>query len=147
MTVARWYYLFDRHHRWHILADSLAYCREHKGLKLYGFVFILNHIHVIVQSPDVSGFVRDFKRFTSGEFRKNLIKNEPTVLKLFLDQKGNYEFWQKTNMPKCIGLESFFQNKLTYMHNNPVRKNYVMKPEDWYWSSANELCELKVDEL
>ena len=65
LTVWRWYYLFDRYNRWQILADSLRYCQEHKGLKLNGYVFMLNHIHLIVISPDVGGFLRDFKRFTS----------------------------------------------------------------------------------
>jgi len=48
LTVQRWYYLFDRHNRWPILADSIRYCREHKGLELNGYVFMLNHIHLIV---------------------------------------------------------------------------------------------------
>jgi len=60
LTVSRWYYLFDRHHRWDILVRSLQYCREKKGLKLYGFVFMLNHIHLLVFTEDASGFLRDF---------------------------------------------------------------------------------------
>ncbi|MEA3322866.1 MAG: transposase [Patescibacteria group bacterium] len=146
MTINRWYYIFDRHNRWDILAKSLQYCQKNKGVKIYGFVFMLNHIHLIVQSADVSGFVRDFKRFTSSELHKNLQKTEPSVLELFMvDDK--YQFWQKTNMPKLIETVNFFENKLEYIHNNPVRKNYVLEPKYWYWSSANSLCELKVDDV
>ena len=144
-TIKNWYYIFDRYYRWNILSDSLKYCQKNKGLKLYGFVFMLNHIHLIVYSDDVSGFIRDFKRFTSGELRKNIQNTEPSILKIFLNKNNTYEFWQKTNMPKFIETESFFKNKLEYIHNNPVRKNYVVMPEYWYWSSANELCELKCD--
>jgi len=147
MTINRWYYIFDRYNRWDILVKSLQYCQKEKGLKIYGFVFMLNHIHLIVQSNDVSGFVRDFKRFTSGELRKNLQKTEPNVLELFVDENGKYQFWQKTNMPKVIETVKFFENKLEYIHNNPVRKNYVMQLEHWYWSSANSLCELKVNDV
>jgi hypothetical protein len=50
-------------------------------------------------------------------------------------------------MPKLIETEDFFRNKLEYIYNNPVRKNYVMKPEDWYWSSANCICEIKIDDF
>ncbi len=64
LTVQRWYYLFDRHDRWPILADSIRYGQERKGLELNGYVFMLNHIHLIVTSPDVAGFLRDFRRFT-----------------------------------------------------------------------------------
>jgi putative transposase len=145
MTVKRWYYLFDRQYRWSVLARSLQYCRENKGLRIYGFVFMLNHIHLLVFSEDVSGFVRDFKRFTSKELHKNLEQTEPNVLRLFLDEDGHYEFWERTNMPKLVESEKFFFQKLEYIHNNPTRKQYVMKPEDWYWSSANPLCELCPD--
>lgn len=146
-SIKHLYYIFDRHYRWNILADSLQYCRQNKNLSLFGFVFMLNHIHLIISSPDVSGFVRDFKRFTSKKLHENVAKTEPNVLKLFIDENGKYEFWGKTNMPKLIESENFFNEKLEYIHNNPVKKGYVMKPEDWYWSSANNLCELKIDSL
>jgi putative transposase len=85
LTVQRWYYLFDRHNRWQILSDSIRYCQDNKGLELNGYVFMLNHIHLIATSPDMAGFLRDFKRFTSGQFRRNLEATEPNVLKLFVD--------------------------------------------------------------
>ena len=56
LTIQRWYYLFDRHNRWGILADSLCYCIDRKGLELNGYVFMLNHIHLIATLPDMSGF-------------------------------------------------------------------------------------------
>lgn len=46
LTIQRWYYLFDRHNRWQILAESLRYCQEHKGLELNGYVFMLNYTAV-----------------------------------------------------------------------------------------------------
>lgn len=64
LTIQRWYYLFDRYNRWQILAESLRYCQENKGLELNGYVFMMNHIHLIATSPDMAGFLRDFKRFT-----------------------------------------------------------------------------------
>lgn len=144
LTTKNWYYLFDRHERWTILADSLNYCKAEKQLRLFGFVFMLNHIHLIFYSPDVAGFVRDFKKFTSKKLKENILKTEPTILKLFLEPNGEYHFWQKTNLPLLIENERFMLQKLNYIHMNPVRKQYVIKPEYWYWSSANPECELKV---
>ena len=69
-TIWNWYYIFDRHDRWQILADSLIYCQKNKGLKIYSYVFMLNHLHLIVGSKDVAGFVRDFKRHTSTELKQ-----------------------------------------------------------------------------
>ena len=85
LTVQRWYYLFDRYNRWQIMSDSIRYCQANKGLELNGYVFMLNPVHLIVTSPDVAGFLRDFKRFTTAKFKVNLETTEPSVLKLFID--------------------------------------------------------------
>ncbi|MEQ1544888.1 hypothetical protein, partial [Methyloglobulus sp.] len=137
LTVQRWYYLFDRYNRWQILADSIRYCQDNKELELNGYVFMLNHIHLIATSPDMAGFLRDFKRFTSAKFKANLEATEPSVLKLFVDAKESYQFWMVTNAPKKIENPAFYRQKLNYIHENPVRKGYVSRPEHWFWSSAN----------
>ena len=58
---------------------------------------MLNHIHLIVTSPDVAGFLRDFKRFTSKKLKENLEATEPSVLRLSVDAEGRYGFWMDTN--------------------------------------------------
>jgi len=108
---------------------------------------MLNHIHLIVSSPDVAGFIRDFKRYTSKKLHKDILKTEPNILKLFSDENGKYEFWAKTNMPKLVETEKFLYQKMEYIHANPVRKNYVAQADHWYWSSANLACEINVDKI
>ena len=144
LTIQRWYYLFDRHNRWGILADSLRYCIDRKGLELNGYVFMLNHLHLIVTSPDMAGFLRDFKKFTSKKFKENIEANEPTVLTLFVDSQGQYQFWMDGNAPKKIENPGFYLQKLNYIHENPVRKGYVSRPEYWFWSSANPSSPLSI---
>ncbi len=156
LTVKNWYYVLDRHNRWDIIANSLKYFQKNKGLKLYGFVFMINHIHLLVFYSDMISFVRDFKKFTAGEILKNIRQTEPNMLKLFIKKNVvqvrdaepiiAYEFWSKTNMPELINFEKFFFQKLKYIHDNPVKRKYVMKSEDWYWSSDNKDCELKADD-
>ena len=58
---------------------------------------MLNPIHLIVTSPDMAGFLRDFKRFTTAKFKANLEATEPSDLKLFIDAQGSYRFWMETN--------------------------------------------------
>ena len=144
LTVQRWYTLFDRYNRWQIMSDSIRYCQDNKGLELNGYVFMLNHIHLIVTSPDMAGFLRDFKRFTSAKFKANLETTEPSVLKLFLDAQGSYRFWMETNAPKKIENPAFYLQKPNYIHENPVRKGYVDRPEHWLWSSANPASPLHI---
>ena len=146
-TVKNWHYIFDKHNRFAILADSIKYCQKHKDLKLYAYIFMLNHIHLIASSPDTIAFVRDFKKFTSKEIRENIIATEPNVLSLFDNEKGTYEFWAKTNMPKFIETEEYLAQKINYIHENPVRKQYVQRPEDWEWSSANPESEIIIEQI
>ena len=150
-TVKNWYYVLDRHYRWNIIANSLKYFQKNRELKLYGFVFMINHLHLMIFSKDTIGFIRDFKKFVARKILKNIRQTEPNALKIFRVQVKDakptmtYEFWNRTNMPEMITSEKFFLQKLNYVHENPLKRNYVMKPEDWYWSSANKNCELKSD--
>lgn len=146
-TVKNWYYLFNRNNRFEMLAKTLKFFQENKGLKIYAYVFMLNHMHLIIQSDNVISFVRDFKRWTSRELKNDLIKYESEVLKLFLDKNNNYNFWQDTNKPEIIESEKFFIQKLNYVLNNPVKKDYVEKPEYWKWSSANKNSCIKIENI
>lgn len=137
LVVKRWYYLFDRHNRFFILLDSLNYLVEDKRIEVYSWVFMLNHIHLILSSNDVSGSIRDFKKFTSKKMKKNIIDCEPNILKLFQTEKG-FNFWMKTNMPILIESEKFYLQKKRYIEENPVKKYYVLDPSHWYFSSACE---------
>lgn len=83
---------------------------------------MLNHLHLIVTSPDMAGFIRDFKKFTSKRIKQNLETHEPTVLSLFVDDQGQYQFWMHGNSPKKIENPGFYRQKLNYIQQNPVRK-------------------------
>ena len=146
-TIRNWYYIFDRHDRWKILADSLIYCQENKGLEIYSYVFMLNHLHFIVRSPDVSGFMRDFKRYTSRKLLENIRKYEPNVLELFKGDDRGYSFWKEDNQPRIIETDGFARQKMEYIHNNPVKKGYVDRAQYWKWSSANPGSEIKVSNM
>jgi REP element-mobilizing transposase RayT len=146
-TVKNWYYIFDRHNRFQILADSLKHCQKNKGVTIYAYVFMINHLHVIASGNDMIGFVRDFKKYTSKEIQNNIIATEPGVLNLFDLGKGKYEFWSRTNMPKMIENEGYLIQKMNYIHENPVRRQYVKKPEDWLWSSANLESDIVIESV
>lgn len=135
-SVKNLYYIFDRHNRWDILLQSLKYFQQEKGLKIYAWVFMLNHIHLLVERNDVSGFLRDFKKFTSKKLKESILAHEPTVLKIFQEDE-NFHFWENTNMPQKIETMHFFKQKYNYIHDNPVRKRYVKNKEDWLYSSAH----------
>lgn len=145
-TVRNWYYILDRYSRFNILSSSLQYAQNYKSLQVFAYVFMLNHLHLIVASPDLIGFIRDFKSFTSKEMSKNICAFEPHILKLFQTPNG-FQFWQETNEPKTIETQNFMNQKVDYIQDNPVRKQYVVKPEYWRWSSANPRSEIEVSAI
>ena len=146
-TIKNWYHLFDRHNRFEILEKSFEYCQKNKSLKIYAFVFMTNHLHFIGKSKDMGAVLRDMKTFLSKEFKKNILFFEPHVLKIFEDNK-KYQFWEKTNYPKLITSYKFLEQKINYIHNNPVRKEYVHFPEDWKWSSASKIpTKIKISKI
>ena len=52
ITVIEWINIFTKPRYFEVLRDSLQYCIEHKGLMLYEYVFMTNHIHLIVGVRD-----------------------------------------------------------------------------------------------
>lgn len=144
-TVLNWSHVLNRYKRCDILALSLKHFMKEKHLKLHAFVFMSNHIHLIIESDDVISFIRDFKKYTAKRMKESFQKYEPRILTIFKNKNGMYQFWQHTNMPVILETERFYLQKKKYIENNPVTKEYVDTPESWYWSSANETCTLQVN--
>ena len=132
------------------MIESLEYCQEHKGLIIYAWVLMSNHLHAIVGSAGeakVSDIWRDFKKFTSKDIIAT-IKTEISesrsewMLNRFEysgknDKKiKNYRFWQEGNDAQGIYLNEYFEQKLNYIHYNPVKAEIVNSPEDYRYSSA-----------
>jgi putative transposase len=46
-----------------------------------------------------------------------------------------YRLWQRRSYPFNVFSEHKYQEKLDYMHNNPVTRGLVSSPGDWPWSS------------
>lgn len=79
MTIVGWIDIFTRKLYRDIIIDSLKYCQHEKGLEIYGFVIMSNHIHLIARASEghsLSDVLRDFKKFTSKQMIL-AIKNEP----------------------------------------------------------------------
>ena len=149
-TVVDWVDIFTRPVYKHIIVDSLKYCQQHKGLIIYAWVLMSNHLHAIVGTTGentLSDIWRDFKKFTSKEILNTLqtMPNESRrewMLNRFEysgknDKKiKNYRFWQEGNDAQEIFLNDYFEQKLNYIHYNPVIVEFVNSPEDYRYSSA-----------
>jgi hypothetical protein len=54
----------------------------------------------------------------------------------------NYKLWQDGNHAEVISSNRFFNEKLDYIHYNPVEELIVEKPEDYFFSSARNYAGL-----
>ena len=150
MTVVGWLDVFTRKNHRDVLIESLKYCQKEKGLIIYAYVIMSNHIHMIVQTNEphqIKDTIRDFKKFTSKKILFQ-IQNEPEsrrewMLKIFEDEAEQskkhktYKFWQVGNHAIEVFTEKFIWDKINYIHENPVRAGLVKQQWDWIYSSAS----------
>ncbi len=148
LQVVHWVDIFSRQVYRDIIIDNLKYCQENKGLLLHAYVIMTNHIHMIVSSKEgnLSDTIRDFKSYTSKKIIE-AIKSEPEsrrewMLHIFEEKaktnkrSANYQFWTHENHPVGLDTNMLIDQKLDYIHNNPVNAGLVFKQEDYVYSSA-----------
>jgi REP element-mobilizing transposase RayT len=143
-SVANWLPIFNAGPQYaDVVLDSLKFCRQRKGLILHGYVLMIDHLHLIVRHPDLPGLMRDFKSWTAKAITETLEQNKRhellAVLKSAATQTAwhqDLKVWQDGYHPKAISSDAMMQQKLDYIHANPVRKGFVGAVEDWKWSSA-----------
>ena len=142
-TILNWLPIFTRQESVDIIIQSLKYLQKEENLKLYAYVILENHIHLIVQSNDLVKSMRHFKSFTAKQLLKLLQKeNAKTLLEQFKFYKKahkkdrTYQIWQEGYQPKLITTDKVMINKIKYIHENPVKRGYVDKAIHWRYSSA-----------
>ncbi|SHF74632.1 REP-associated tyrosine transposase [Flavobacterium defluvii] len=148
-TVVDWIDIFTRQCYRDIVIESLKYCIENKGMILYGYVIMSNHIHLIIQSENgkLSDLIRDFKKFTAKNILEK-IQNSPESRREWMlerfklatqshSRNKEYQFWQYGNHAEEIYTNEFMWSKLDYIHLNPVKAGLVVKASDYIYSSAS----------
>ena len=149
-TVAQWVDVFTRRDYADIVIGILKHCQEKKGLCIYGWVIMSNHLHAILSCKkgfDLSNTLRDFKKYTSTQIvdaiESNTRESRKSWLLWLLKKEEDITFWQPGNHPEEITTSEFFRQKLNYIHNNPVRAGIVEKEEEYLYSSARDFYDRK----
>jgi len=141
-TILHWIPLFTRPATVEIIYESLVYLMK-DGLKLYAYVILENHLHLIAQSRDLNRDIARFKSFTANQLIKYLKQNHLVGV---IDQLQFYkkahkrdrllQLWQEGIHPEWIQNEAMMKQKIDYIHHNPVKRGYVDQARDWRYSSA-----------
>jgi hypothetical protein len=96
----------------------------------------------------LSNIMRDFKRFTAKQIIEEItLINESRsewLLRAFekagkeLKRISNNKVWQDGNQPKSIVTNAFLDQKLNYIHSNPVEAEIVVEAAQYLYSSARD---------
>jgi REP element-mobilizing transposase RayT len=142
-TVVGWLSVFTRPEAVEIVLDSLRFLQRERELKLFGYVIMENHLHMVASAPELSKVIKDFKSFTARQLIDLLeARSAETILRQLRTQKlphkreSTYQFWQEGSHTQQIQNEEMMRQKLDYIHYNPVKRGYVDEPEHWRYSSA-----------
>jgi len=116
-----------------------------------------SHIHLIVANDDdcLSDILRDFKSYTAKRILKMIAESLTESRKEWLlylfeyfakssVQNKDYQFWQKTNHPTELFTAPVFEQKMEYIHQNPVKAMLVNDASAYVYSSANPDSPFKI---
>jgi REP element-mobilizing transposase RayT len=151
--LVAWADVFTRKSYRDFILENLTYSRKEKGLYLYSYVIMSNHIHLVVQQNDekLSDWVRDFKKFTSKKLLKMILENPYESRKEWLRMIFEYQaksisglgpiairmqFWTHENHAIELNRPDMLESRMKYIHENPLRAGIVEKEEDYLYSSA-----------
>ena len=148
-SVVGWVDVFTREQYKEIIVESLKFCISSKGLVLHAWVIMTNHIHLILSSKEnkIEHIVRDIKKFTSRqiikaiqehphESRKEWMLNLFSFVGKYNSNNKEYQFWKQDYHPVELRNSVMFNQRLNYLHENPVRSGLVWEPWHYKYSSA-----------
>jgi len=141
--VIEWLPIFRTGAYFDLIIQSLKYCQNNKEMKLYSYVILDDHFHLVASAQDLKATLGALRRFTAHEIINQLKKdNKQWLLKelAFFKRKhktqSDYQVWQEGFHPKLIITNEMLIQKVEYCHLNPVRRGIVRLPEHWRYSLA-----------
>lgn len=143
ITVKNWYHLLMDDDRKIIVVNSLQWLVANELVKVYGYVVMPNHIHLMWNQLKMNGreFPKNsFEKFTAKMLLKNMrigAKDEITKYAVAASDRS-YNIWQRDPLAIRIFSREMAGQKLNYMHNNVIQVHWALcsRPEDYRFSSA-----------
>ncbi|MCX2738711.1 REP-associated tyrosine transposase [Pontibacter anaerobius] len=154
LTVVEWADAFTRRDYCELVCESIHFCQQKKGLNLYGWCIMTNHVHLICSAPRLPDVLRDLKKYTSRHLVEAIKANPKESRKYWLlwmfksaaaksSSHGDYQFWQLAGHQIELSTNQMLEQRLEYLHQNSVKAGFVEEPEQWYYSSARDYAEEK----
>jgi putative transposase len=126
-----------------ICIDSWKYLTKKQLIKIYGYVIMPNHIHLLWMMNGLNGKespAGSFAKFTAHRFKELLKEKNPASLLSYQSKKTDrsFQFWKRDPLAISITSKKALLQKLDYIHNNPLQEKWKLAslPESYRWSSA-----------
>src|SRR6476620_9234252 len=128
------------------LADCINMAGEKTGIHLAAFVFMPEHVHLLVApvspKPAIDEYLASIKQPFSKFVKSALIESKSSLIdRLMVDERPGktcFRFWQEgPGYDLNIYSPSYVETCIEYIHQNPVRRGLVKRAVEWKWSSAS----------
>ncbi|MBK7691067.1 MAG: transposase [Bacteroidetes bacterium] len=127
-----------------VVVQSLKYFVSKRIVKVFAFVIMPNHIHLIWKFLKLNGKespAGSFTKFTAHKFREFLLEHKDPRLRNFIVEKidRKMQFWKRDPLAIPLTSEENLIQKLEYIHHNPIKEKWKLAvlPEEYRWSSAS----------
>ena len=141
-TILKWLPLLEKYRYKEIIINSLTFLVSKNRCKVYGFVIMPNHIHILWQMRGDykrENVQRDFLKFTGQMIRMDLIKNDNEYLQNFYVnlKDRQYQIWQRNSLSIKMFSREVIEQKLSYIHNNPVQGKWMLVNDLIYYKYSS----------
>lgn len=144
-TILHWLPIFTRQESVQIVLECLKFLQVKDNLKVHAYVILENHLHMVIQSDDLSKSMESFKKYTAKQILTLLKKEKVTTLleqfkyyKKAHHKDKEHQIWEEGYQPKLIQTDAMMLSKINYIHQNPVKRGYVDDAIHWRYSSARD---------
>ncbi len=138
-TINGWKYLLEDDCYKDIVIDCIRHLIKGKQIRLNGFVIMSNHIHLIWQAMHgyhLKKIQDNFLKITAKKFKDKLISSGKVEVYEVNAADRKYNFWKRDSLGVELFTPAVFQQKLDYIHQNPVKAGLCNFPEEYRYSSA-----------
>src|SRR5688572_6555774 len=79
-STVDWIPLFQEEKFIEILIEAFKFYQDARGFKIYSYVILDNHFHLIASAPDLSNIMRSLKRYSASKIIAELKQENQTPL-------------------------------------------------------------------
>ncbi|HMR18208.1 MAG TPA: hypothetical protein PKA53_02815 [Sphingobacterium sp.] len=150
-TCLNWQNLLEDDQHKQIVMDSLHFLTSENRIWLYGFVLMPNHIYLLWRKQEAwaeKNIQQMFLKYTAQKIKFSLKDNgrlEELERYKSTQWDRDYHFWERNAYKTSMYDRKVAEQKLDYIHDNPVKAGLCEMCVDYRYSSAR-YYELNEDE-